>query len=188
MRLRLLLTAVAAVTLSLSGCSVTPTPTESPSETSEPTPTIDPSLIPSASPTALVTVDALQFQLPTGEYVFKVGEGPVWCTIVEDVGQVVCEMNEADAKYKPIPTPATCDYSYGYQIALRETKPEGSEIASFMCAGGYYSDPTDVLPLNSGEAVAVGAFNCFVSDVTVRCENSNQNYIVLGPKAWALGN
>lgn len=183
---------VVCSTLFLAGCSVTPvaTPTEtqSQSETPSQTPTIDPSVIPSASPTAVVTVDAALFLDSNNEYLFRIGEGPVWCTIVPDGGEVVCELNEAAAKYKPVVTPDTCDYSYGYQIALSATKPDGSDTARFLCSGGYYSDPTSAPVLNSGEEIIAAGFTCFVQDVIARCENESANYIVLGPKAWALGN
>jgi hypothetical protein len=33
----------------------------------------------------------------------------------------------------------------------------------------------------------VDGFDCFVAVDTARCENADKSFIVLGPKAWALG-
>lgn len=188
MGVRFILVPVAAVTLALSGCSVTVEPTASPSQTQSATPTIDPTLIPSASPTELTQVDPSTLMSASGDFLFKVGSGPTWCTIVSDGSEVVCEMNEADALYKPVPVPDSCNYSYGYQISLLATASSTRDEASFVCAGGYYSDPNGAATLNSGESVTVAPFTCFVQEVTARCENADGKFIALGPKAWALGN
>ena len=189
MSLRILLAPMIALALSLSACSSPGEPNASPTEPSQqPTSTIDPTLIPSASPTALVPSDPALFMSATGDYVFKVSDGGAWCTIVSDASQAICEISEAAAQYQPVETPSDCAYSFGYQIALQANRPEAADSAAFVCAGGYYSDPAGAAQLQSGESIAVGDFTCFVQDVTARCENLEGNYIVLGPKAWALGN
>lgn len=188
MSLRIAVAPLLALALSLSGCASQIEPSASPTNSSQPTSTIDPTLIPSASPTALVPVDPALFMSVTGDYVFSVAEGGAWCTIVSDASQAICEISEAAAQYEPVETPQDCEYSFGYQIALQANKPETAASAAFICAGGYYSDPAGAAVLQSGESLTVGDFSCFVQDVTARCENLEGNYIVLGPKAWALGN
>lgn len=171
----------------LAGCAVA---TDEPSATSTPSAvkTIDPALIPTATPEALSEVDAQEFAQADGSYLFKVGTGPVWCSITPTDDNAVCEINEVDAVYEPVATPDTCDYSYGYQVMLHGTKPANGKGAEFLCAGGNYADPAGALELASNEKVTVGAISCFVADVTARCENGDGNFVVLGPKAYALGN
>lgn len=152
-------------------------------------PSIDPSLIPQAPPANVVDVPEAQFQANYGDYIFKIGQGPVWCSINVDNQFVVCEQNEVTAQYEPIPVPSTCQFSYGYQVRLWQTKPKDAEgTAEFMCSGGAYADPSNAKTLNAGERVKVAGFDCWVSEMTARCENGKGNYIVLGPSAWALGN
>ena len=149
-----------------------------------------PNGMPMAKSSAELTVD--QF----GEYIFKVGEGPTWCTISPAIdgdnsgGNVICEQNEAAALYKPIPIPASCDYSFGYQVRLMGVPGavEGTDTASFTCASGFYADPSEAPILAAGQRITVAPFKCFVEDVNVRCENETGQYIALGPKIWALGN
>lgn len=193
MRKVVVLGAALAVVLGVSGCSAQPasTGTPSPSESAgqnQSMPTIAPSLIPSAAPTSVTDVDPSAFLQTSGDYVFKVGNGPTWCTISPSFSMAICEQNEISAQYEPIPVPDTCEYSYGYQVQLRDTKPlDGTPSAFFPCSGGAFTDPTGALSLNDGERITVNPFNCYVSGVTARCENTEGSFIVLGPKAWALG-
>lgn len=172
----------ATLALSLSACS-----TESDGTPLSPgaIPTVDPSLIPSA-PADLIEADPSIFDVGYSEYAFKVGVGPTWCTINTDENWALCEENEAAAEYQPIPTPDSCQFSYGYQVRLWGTKPAEGETAEFVCNSGYYTDPSTAQTLNSGEQVSIGDLKCFVVDVTARCENTSGQYIALGPKAWAL--
>lgn len=151
-------------------------------------PTPDPALIPPAAPEGLRQVDAKMFSDGFGDYIFKVGDGPTWCSISPEQGFVLCEHNEAAATYPTIPIPTTCDYSYGYQVRLWAEKPATGNIAEFPCMGGSYADATTANALASGEQIKVAPFNCYVDDITARCENGTGQYIALGPAVWALGN
>ena len=160
-----------------------------------PTSTIDPALIPQSPPANVVTVDAANFDDGFGDKIFKVGEGPTWCTISgawgEDPASVTCEQDEASVQYGAIPAPADCNASYGYQIRLwagKDAVTAGNhKQAQFTCATSSYSDPSDAKVLENGQQITVGDITCFVVDVTARCDNKNKNFIVLGPQAWALG-
>ncbi|MEN9752417.1 MAG: hypothetical protein RL670_108 [Actinomycetota bacterium] len=151
-------------------------------------PTIDPSLIPTAPPAGTKDVAADQFKTSYGDYIFKVGLGPAWCSVNVQSQFALCEQSEVTAQYQPIPVPSTCDFSYGYQVRLWANKPDSGDFADFPCAGGAYADPSSAKVLNTGERVQLGAFSCWVDNVTARCENPDKKYIVLGPQAWALGN
>lgn len=188
--------AAAALIITLGACTSTPGVDDSAAPTAYPTP--DQSLVPKAPAAGLVDVDAAGFSDQFGEYIFKVGDGPTWCTISPAIegdtsgsgGNVICEQNEAAALYKPIPIPADCDYSFGYQIRLMgvDGAVEGAKTADFTCASGFYADPRDAPVLASGQQITVAPFRCFVEDVNVRCENEGGQYIALGPKVWSLGN
>ena len=172
--------------LALSGCAS--------ADNGNPVSTIDPALIPSAPPANAVQVDPANFDDGFGEWIFKVGEGPTWCTISPAIdgdnsgGNVICEQNEAAALYKPIPIPASCDYSFGYQVRLMGVPGavEGTDTASFTCASGFYADPSEAPILAAGQRITVAPFKCFVEDVNVRCENETGQFIALGPKVWAV--
>lgn len=172
-----------ALALLLAGCTPESDPTAEP--TPEPTPTIAPSLIPSTPPTDVVDVDANQFLTSYGDLIFKVGDGPTWCTISEFDDFVICEHPEFSALYEPLPVPEGCEYTYGYQIRLRGAPVAGSEMAEFTCANAAWSDATDAPILNSGERITAFGFTCFVDGDSARCENSAGDFIVLGPNAWA---
>ena len=184
----------ASLIITLGACASTPAADGSSSASAYTTP--DQSLIPKEAPATVVDVDAASFADQFGEYIFKVGEGPTWCTISPAIdgdnsgGNVICEQNEAAALYKPIPIPASCDYSFGYQVRLMGVPGavEGTDTASFTCASGFYADPSEAPILAAGQRITVAPFKCFVEDVNVRCENETGQYIALGPKVWALGN
>lgn len=173
-----------AVALSLSGCAsgTDAGPTDAPL----PRQSIDPSLIPDAAPADVAVIDPIIFDSGYGEYTFKVGDGPVWCTINKDQLFVICEQDEVNAVYEPIDAPATCDYSYGYQFRLRQDSFSGQPFVDLPCSGGAYADATSANVLNDHEAVKVGNLTCWVDSITVRCDNTRGNYIALGPEAWAL--
>ena len=185
-KLGLGLTALVAA-LVLAGCSG--------EVATNPTSTIDPALIPTAPPANAVQVDPATFDDGFGEWIFKIGDGPTWCTITPASGAepqfVTCEQNEASVQYDPIPAPKDCTASYGYQIRLWGGKADVSEgnhkQAQFTCATSSYSDPTTAKTLGNAEEITVADIRCFVADVTARCDNGNGNYVVLGPRAWALG-
>lgn len=172
-----------ALALVLSGCTPSPDPTAEP--TIEPTPTIEPSLIPTTPPADVVDVDPDLFLTSYGDLVFKVGDGPTWCTISEFDDFVICEHPEFSALYEPLPVPEDCEYSYGYQIRLRGSAVDGSKVAEFTCASAAWSDAAEAPILASGERVSAYGFTCFVDGVSARCENSSGDFIVLGPNAWA---
>ena len=112
-----------------------------------------------------------------GDYTFKVGDGPAWCTINADRRTALCEQSEADAKYAPIPVPNDCEFSYGYQVQLFADAPEdGTKIADFVCSGGAYADPNSAATLNSGERITLGGITCFVEGTAARCENEAKNF------------
>jgi hypothetical protein len=173
--------------LALAGCA--------PTADGNPTSTIDPALIPTAPPANAVQVDPATFDDGFGEWIFKVGDGPTWCTITPAEGSeaafVTCEQNEASVQYDPIAAPSDCTASYGYQIRLWGGKKDVSygnhKQAQFTCASSSYSDPSTAKVLANAEEITVGDIRCFVSEVTARCDNGNKNFIVLGPQAWALG-
>jgi hypothetical protein len=173
------------VALTLAGCS---TPAPAPTSSADPTPTIAASLIPTAPPSDVKEVDPAAFAGDFGDYTFRVGDGPTWCTINVDRKNVLCEQSEADAKYPPIPVPSSCEFSYGYQVQLfAEAPADGSKIADFVCSGGAYADPTNAGVLNSGERITLDGISCYVVGTAARCENDKKNYIVLGPDAWSIG-
>ena len=149
-------------------------------------PTPDPALIPPAPTDATKAVEAASFDDGFGSFVFKVGDGPSWCTITPDLDSVICEQNEAAASYQPIPTPSDCNGSYGYQIRLYGAKPAEGEIASFVCSTGQWQDPAQAKVLASGSKLTVGAITCNVVDTAARCQNETGQYIALGPKVWAV--
>jgi hypothetical protein len=172
-----------ALSLTLSGCTVEQ---QIAPPTAEPTPTVDASLIPSQPPTDVIEVDPNKFLTSYGDLIFKVGNGPTWCTVSEYDDFVICEHAEFDAKYKPLTPPENCDYSYGYQLRLRGKPVAGSKMAEFTCPNAAWSDASMAPILQSGERITAFGFNCYVEGQTSRCENSSGDFIVLGPEAWAL--
>ncbi len=184
--MRKLFVVAVAVTLAatLSGCSGDSN--ANPTHSGLPMPSIDPALIPDAAPADSLAVDATLFDTGFGEYTFRVGEGPVWCTINYESNFSVCEQNEASAQYEPIPIPDTCDFSIGYQVRLWAQAPSGSSAADMPCAGGSYSDPTGANKLNDRESISVNGLTCWVDQLNVRCDNEAGNYIAMGPEIWAV--
>lgn len=179
--------ALLALLLGVSGCAASDGgATTEPS--SNGTPQIDPSLIPTAAPASVIDVPANKFVQATGDYVFKVGTGPTWCTISPQFKLAICEQSEVATQYAPIPVPADCQYSYGYQVELKTEKPtDDTDQAFFPCLGSTFTDPAGAQSLQDGQRITVAPFNCYVAGDTSRCENTDGAYIVLGPKAWALG-
>ena len=182
--------ALAGVALAISASACAPTESPNPTDTQSQgaMPTIDPSLIPTAAPASVIDVDPANFLTQYGDYLFRVGQGPTWCSISPAFGYAICEQNEVAAQYATIPVPDTCDYSYGFQVRLWGTKPTDGPAAEFPCAGGAFADPAGAATLEDGQRITVAPYDCWVQDVTARCENESGEYIVLGPKAWALGN
>lgn len=152
----------------------------------ETTPTIDQALIPTAPAADVVTVDPASFLTSYGDVIFKVGDGPTWCTISEFDDFVICEHKEFDAKYELLPIPDDCQYTFGFQLRLRGNPVEGSEMAGFTCANANWSDPSASPVLASGERITTFGFTCFVEAQVARCENSTGDFIALGPEAWAI--
>jgi hypothetical protein len=150
------------------------------------------SLIPLEPGTEVRSIDPSLFDVGFSEFLFRAGDGPVWCTINADENWALCEQNEAAAEYEPLPTPEDCQGSYGYQIKLYQDPTnstlENGAAAGFVCSGGYYSDPSVAQTLNSGESITVGDIKCYVSEFTARCDNTNKQYIALGAKVWAAKN
>ena len=170
-----------ALLVALAGCVSDGTPSD-PNQTSISQPTPDASLIPIAPGTEVKAVDYTLFDVGFDEYLFKAGDGPVWCTINSVENWSLCEMNEAAAEYAPLETPADCEGSYGYQIKLYA---DSNTAPGFICSGGYYSDASVAQTLNSGEKITVGNITCYVNEITARCDNASNQYIALGPKVWA---
>jgi hypothetical protein len=193
MRKVVVLVGLAAMVLVASGCASQPKSSQKPSPSASQTqeqhlPTVDPSLIPPTAPSTVIDVDPASYLEPTGDYVFRVGVGPTWCTISPSSEMAICEQSEISAQYVPIPIPSSCEYSYGYQVELKSvTTTDGSPTAFFPCSGGAFTDPAGALTLEDGQRISVAPFNCYVAGQTARCENQEGAYIVLGPKAWALG-
>jgi hypothetical protein len=171
--------------LGLGGCAASTDGATTPSG-SQTIPTPDPALIPPAPTDATKAVASAGFSDGFGSFVFKIGNGPSWCTITPDLDQVICEQNEAAASYQPIPTPADCNGSYGYQIRLYGSKPKEGKIAGFVCSTGQWQDPTGAKVLDAGSKITVGAITCSVKDTAARCQNETGQYIALGPKVWAV--
>jgi hypothetical protein len=171
------------VALLLSGCAAQ---NESAIPGVEPSPTIAPELIPTAPPEEVVDVIPEGFLTSYGDIVFKVGDGPTWCTMSEFDNFVTCEHREFDAKYEQLPVPEDCQYTYGYQLRLRGAAAEGFKMAEFTCANANWSDPSTAPILASGERITTFGFSCFVEKQAARCENAMGDFIVLGPEAWAM--
>jgi len=182
MRKLFLGSAMLVVTLALSGCIAQST---DPEPTPEPTPTIDDSLVPTLPPVEVVDVDPAAYLTDYGDVIFKVGDGPTWCTISDFDDFVICEHTELDAKYEQIPIPEGCPYSYGYQLRLRGTPVAGSKMAEFTCANANWSDPSGSRVLASGERITTFGFSCFVEGQAARCDNGAGDFIVLGPEIWS---
>jgi hypothetical protein len=176
---------ILAASLSMSGCAVED---QSQAPAPEPTPSVDQKLVPSAAPSNAVDVEPAKYLTSYGDIIFKVGDGPTWCTMSEYDDFVICEHKEFDAKYDPLPVPEDCEQTYGYQLRLRGSKAEGVVMAEFTCANANWSDASQAPVLASGERIEAFGFSCFVEGQTARCENSFGDYIALGPKAWALSN
>jgi hypothetical protein len=174
---------VLILSLILTGCAGQ-APVDEP--TLEPTPTIDQKLIPTAPPANVVNVDPAAFLTSYGDVIFKVGDGPTWCTMSEFDDFVICEHKEFNAKYALLPVPADCQYTFGYQLRLRGNPVAGSKMAGFTCANANWSDPSASPALLSGERITTFGFSCFVEGQVARCENRAGDYIVLGPEAWAF--
>jgi hypothetical protein len=170
-------------TLLLAGCAAE---TEDSTPVVTPSPVIAPELIPTAPPEEVVDVIPEGFLTSYGDIIFKVGDGPTWCTMSEFDDFVMCEHREFDAKYEQLPLPEDCQYTYGYQLRLRGSPVEGSKMAEFTCANANWSDPSAAPILASGERITTFGFSCFVEKQAARCENSMGDFIVLGPDAWAM--
>lgn len=171
------------VGLMLSGCTAQ---TEANVSTPEASPSIDEKLVPTAPPAEVVDVDPAGFLTSYGDVVFKVGDGPTWCTMSEFDEFVICEHREFDATYAALPVPEDCQYTYGYQLRLRGNPVAGSKMAEFTCANANWSDASTSPVLASGERITTFGFSCFVEGQVARCENSTGDYIVLGPNVWAM--
>jgi hypothetical protein len=182
---KLLTISVIGLSLFLSGCAVTDG--NNGNDGNQNFQTFDPALIPTTPPTDALAVDATVFDMGYGEYTFKVGAGPTWCSINIEGKFAICEQNEADATYDELPAPSSCKLSYGYQFKLFQDQPTKGNAALITCASGLYADPATAQVLNPGETLSVGDLTCFVKDTTVRCDNKLGNYIVLGPEVWAKG-
>ena len=177
---------ITGLALTFAGCASTTNPNPQPSESQ--TETVDPNLIPSQPAADAVEVDPLMFENGYGDYTFRAGEGPTWCSINIESHTALCEQNEPDTNYKPVEIPASCELSYGYQLRLSATTPtDGTDEAGFVCSGSAYADPSNASTLNEGEVLHLDGFACFVQGTTARCDNEEGKYIVLGPDAWAFG-
>ena len=175
------------VAFSATACAPTGTDSAAPTQSAA-LPSIEPTLIPTAAPSSVIDVAPASFKMATGDYVFKVGSGPTWCTISPSFNMAICEQSEVATQYAPIPVPADCNYSYGYQVELKIAAPtDGTKAAFFPCLGGAFTDPTGAQTLQDAQRISVAGFSCFVQVDTARCENAEKSYIVLGPQAWALG-
>ena len=183
MRSKIILSALVGLTMTLSGCAVTSGSNDGPSEFQ----VFDPELIPMAPPADATPVDPMIFDIGNGEYGFKAGGGPTWCSINVEGKFAICEHSEPDAIYDELPVPKTCDLSFGYQFRLHENEPAVGEIAEITCASALYADPSLFQTLIPGETLTVGGITCFVSDITARCDNTSGNFIVLGQEVWAKG-
>jgi hypothetical protein len=173
---------VLAVSLLLSGCAAD---VETTGSAPDATPTINKELVPTAPPAEVVDVDPAAFLTSYGDVIFKVGDGPTWCTMSEFDGFVTCEHKEFDAKYELLPVPEDCQYTYGYQLRLYGTAVAGTDIAGFTCANANWSDPSASPILASGERITTFGFSCFVEGQVARCENESGDFIALGPEVWA---
>jgi hypothetical protein len=175
--------ALLVLALSLTGCTAETAPTET--DGSTPLPTIDQALIPQEAPADVVEVDPDLFLVEYGDIIFKVGDGPTWCTLSEYDDIAICEHKETEVRYEPLPIPADCIYTYGNQIKLLGSPVAGQKNADFTCANSPYSDASTSPSLADGEQITAFGFTCFVEGETARCENSTGDFIVLGPDAWA---
>ena len=175
------------LTLGLSACATTESPTSAPTSGSSKN-SIDPALVPGPAPASVIDVDPATFKQATGDYVFRIGSGPTWCTISPDFKMAICEQSEVSTLYAPVSVPKSCEYSYGYQVELKDTKPtDGTDAAFFPCMGSQFSDPSNAQTLLDGQRITVAPFSCFVTVDVARCDNTEGAYAVLGPKVWALG-
>lgn len=174
---------VGLATIGLSGCAELGLDA---GQTDEPLPSISATPAPSLDIAKLNVVDPSAFDDGYGDYIFRVGSSPVWCTISPTFGFTICELNEADAQYQALPTPDTCNFSYGYQMRLWGAKPEIGELAEFVCTSGAFADPSKAPELLQGQLLSVPPYACYLIDDAARCETEAGSYIYLGVKGWAL--
>lgn len=144
--------------------------------------------VPDKPPASVHKVNAADYQNSYGSYVFRVAGGTVWCTINGTPNMVVCEQNEVDVAYKIPDTPSTCQGAWGYQGRLWAYQPSMGKIADWYCASGLYSDPEGAYDLPSGSAIEVGDITCYASDVVVRCDNKQGQYLALGSEVYGFSN
>lgn len=175
--------ALLMLALSLTGCTAETTPSET--DGTSQLPTIDPALIPQEAPADVVEVEPDIFLVEYGDIIFKVGNGPTWCTLSEYDNIAICEHKETEVRYEPLPIPEDCNFTYGNQIKLLGSPVAGQNNADFTCANSPYSDASTSPSLADGEQITAFGFTCFVEGETARCENQAGDFIVLGPDAWA---
>ena len=171
------------ISASLTGC--TSGSTADPTESNLPVATIDPSLIPTSAPADAIDVDPILYDSGFGDFTFRAGDGPAWCTINETQGFAICEIDEAEANYTPTDVPASCEYSYGFQFRLRAEVSSGLPFVDLPCSGGAYADPTEANVLESRQKISLAGITCWVDELNVRCDNNHGHYIALGPEIWA---
>ena len=150
------------------------------------TPDVPETTLPEKPPAEAPVVNAGDYSNSYGGYVFRVGGGTVWCTMNLVPNNVVCEQREVDVSYQLPTTPPDCQGAWGYQARLWGFQPSQGKVADWMCAGGLYSDPEGVYSLPNGSKITVGAITCYAAELVARCDNTNEEYIVLGAEQFGF--
>lgn len=144
--------------------------------------------LPEKPPIETPVVNEADYADGYGGYIFRVGGGTVWCTINTTPGFVLCEHRDVDVAYEIPEAPATCDGAWGYQARLWSFQPSEGQAADWFCSSGLYSDPEEAYSLPSGSKIVVGDISCFASETVARCDNNQDQYLVLGAEIFGFGN
>ena len=67
-------------------------------------------------------------------------------------------------------------------------QPSEGQAADWFCSSGLYSDPEEAYSLPSGSKIVVGDITCFASETVARCDNNQDQYLVLGSEIFGFGN
>jgi hypothetical protein len=164
---------LAVSTLLLAACASTPSNS-------------DETTLPPTPPAEAPIVNAADYSNSYGGYVFRVGGGTVWCTMNLVPNTVVCEQREVDVSYQLPTTPPDCQGAWGYQARLWGFQPSQGKVADWLCAGGLYSDPEGIYSLPNGSKITVGAITCYAAELVARCDNTDEEYIVLGAEQFGF--
>jgi hypothetical protein len=133
-------------------------------------------------------VDEADYSDGYGGYIFRVGGGTIWCTINVNPGFALCEHRDVDVTYEIPEAPASCEGAWGYQARLWAIQPSEGLPADWFCSSGLFSDPEEAYSLPSGSKIVVGDITCYAAETIARCDNTREQYLVLGADIFGFKN